>query len=291
MLVFDKTILRDLKKKEKIHVGFSGGCDSTALLHFMVKRLKLNNVVAIHVNHKINKGSDSWENFCRDFAKDLKISFISFKVPTINKNIEAEARNYRLRFFSKISDHIVLAHHQDDVIENYFLSLLRKKRPKNYYIKKINNIPVDNKIITVYRPFLKVSKKDILKYCANNKLSFVFDYSNNDVKYDRNWFRNFISKANERFDFFNKRVMSSLEYINELSELSQILAKIDYEKYFKNDEILVKEMLKDNISFCRFKNLVLYLMEENNIRIEKKHFNLSENIYRKGNNIKLRDIL
>ena len=87
--MFDLKAFLDLvDPSQNIIVAFSGGGDSSALLHFC-HELNLQqhlhaSLSAIHVNHSLNKNSDLWEDHCRKFCKDRNIPFQSYVV-TINK--------------------------------------------------------------------------------------------------------------------------------------------------------------------------------------------------------------
>lgn len=282
---FDNQVLKELKPKDSIFVGFSGGADSTALLYYMVKKLRMKNITAIHVNHGISSNSDEWEKICHDFCKSLGVKFFSVKISEkIEKNIECVARNFRLRIFSQFSDHIVLAHHRDDVVENFFLSLMRKKTPSNYKIRKISNVRIDSGFLTIYRPFIDVTRKEILDFCAKNNLSFIHDSSNDDIeKYERNWFRFFLKKADERFDNFSGAVAASLEIIDDLVRISNDLAEIDLKNYFCNEAFDIEKIRKDNISLARFKNMVIFLMLKRNISYDKNFIIFLSYVYRKYN--------
>ena len=49
-------------------IAFSGGLDSSALLHNIVYLKEKKPIIAIHVNHQISEYSEKWENYCIDAA-------------------------------------------------------------------------------------------------------------------------------------------------------------------------------------------------------------------------------
>ena len=62
-----------IKSFERIGVAYSGGLDSTVLLHLLSREIAfLNKVNAVHINHSINPDSDKWEEFCRKNADELE---------------------------------------------------------------------------------------------------------------------------------------------------------------------------------------------------------------------------
>ena len=247
---------------KKIFIGYSGGPDSSALLYFLSKICSEYNLdlSAIHINHNISKNSNDWEVHCKETCKDLNINFINESTNIIPSGggTEASARNERYRIFEKYLDHndqLLTAHHSDDVTETIFLRLLRgtgidglqgphKKRNlgKGYLI----------------RPFLKISKKDIMQYLELNKIKYIQDSSNIDNSFDRNFLRNEIFPVlNERWNDFSKRVFKTSQLIEERNTNFSNLLKNNYKDLIKNkinkDELMkldtdiIKEVLRHAI--------------------------------------------
>ena len=55
----------------RVVVGFSGGADSTVLLHVMTDFFGRENITAAHINHMLRGGeADADERFCREFAEN-----------------------------------------------------------------------------------------------------------------------------------------------------------------------------------------------------------------------------
>ena len=78
-----------IKSGEVIGVGFSGGSDSMALLHYLAKKqedLDIE-VVAIHIDHGIRENSYKDADFAKEKAKELGVRFYKFRIdaPKISK--------------------------------------------------------------------------------------------------------------------------------------------------------------------------------------------------------------
>ena len=124
----------DLTNK-KIMVGVSGGADSLAVLFFsqcyaLKHHTKLYPVI---IDHKLRKESTiEAKNLKYKLKKNFKINckILSKKIVKINKNIQSYARDLRYDLFfeecnkQKI-DYLILGHHKDDLIENFFIRFLR----------------------------------------------------------------------------------------------------------------------------------------------------------------------
>jgi len=107
--LFDPKVFFDLVDPNKnIIVAFSGGGDSSALLHFCYELnqqgLLQGHLSAIHINHSLSKHSDSWEDHCKIFCRERNIDYQSYVVNiNIKKNrVLNQLQEMRdIRFFKK----------------------------------------------------------------------------------------------------------------------------------------------------------------------------------------------
>lgn len=178
-----------------IVVGVSGGPDSVALLSILHK---LNyNCVSAHCNfHLRGEESDRDMVFVQQLTSALNIPLLvtHFKTEeyaeTNHISIEMAARELRYGWFEKIrveyaSKAIAIAHHSDDVIETFFINLMRGSglqgltgiKPRNGYI---------------IRPLLCLSRQDIMSFIKEEGLEYVVDSTNNENDYVRNKIRNIV---------------------------------------------------------------------------------------------------
>ena len=193
-----KTIIEDnlIKKGETVAVACSGGIDSICLLHFLhsqQKKLGIN-VVAINVDHSIRNTSSNDTQFVVDYCQKNNIICHKFKVdvPKLAKQqklgLEETARIARYKIFDNVldnnlADKIAIAHHQSDQVETVLLNIFRGAGLKGAS-------GMDTKQGKYIRPFLNISKSDILTYAKENNIDYVVDETNFDVDYSRNFLRN-----------------------------------------------------------------------------------------------------
>ncbi|MEE8078698.1 MAG: ATP-binding protein, partial [Pseudomonadales bacterium] len=86
---------------ETIYVGFSGGLDSTVLLHAL-RTLAPAGVVALHVNHGIAAESDDWQAHCERICEDWEIPLRCSRLALdVGSNVEGVARAERYEFFTE----------------------------------------------------------------------------------------------------------------------------------------------------------------------------------------------
>lgn len=171
-------------------VGVSGGPDSLCLLDVLsLLRHKHRFTLHIaHVNYHLRgKGSTLDEALVRRAAKKYGFPFARLAAKKQTSASEETLRDIRYAFFESLraktkSQHIAVAHNQDDQAETLLLRLLRgaglsglsAMRPKNN---------------TVIRPLIEISRKDILQYLKERGISYRTDKSNADSRYLRNKIR------------------------------------------------------------------------------------------------------
>ena len=88
-------------------IGFSGGADSSAILHYLAKKTK--KLLAVHINHMI-RGEEALrdEFFCKNMCKKYGVKFLSYRVdiPLLaeerKQGLEETAREERYRIFNQI---------------------------------------------------------------------------------------------------------------------------------------------------------------------------------------------
>ena len=233
------SVLED--ERATIWVGYSGGMDSTVLLH-CVKELNLSNVVkAIHVNHQLSANASTWSQHCQNFTSKHDIPLICEDVDVINtgKGLEQAARESRYQVYAKHmqpGDVLLLGHHLDDQLETFHYRLIRGAgltgllgiRP----VREFSN----GKIV---RPLLSVSRAEVEGYAQKAGLDWVEDESNSDESYDRNFLRNQIFPLiRERWPHFAQKWLQANTWLVEANELLEEYAEEDLERLGYREERL-----------------------------------------------------
>jgi tRNA(Ile)-lysidine synthase len=212
-------------------VAFSGGLDSTVLLHATIKAHGKKNVHAFHVHHGIHQEADQWKAHCKAVAKKFGCHFDTRNVQ-LNKpsNIESQARNLRYEALTemcqahKIQD-LLLAHHLDDQAETVLIQLMRGAG-----LPGLSAMPQvkSKELIHLWRPFLNMRRKDLEIYAKEHQLTWIEDPSNQDESYRRNAIRKSILPTLEKFqEGAIENLSRSAKHLSEAQELLNQLADID----------------------------------------------------------------
>ena len=84
--LLSQSLLEIVDLNQKVFIGFSGGPDSSALLHLLSKvDLKfLGNIKAIHINHNLSKNSSAWAEHCKDFCSKCNVFKVFFNLFAIS---------------------------------------------------------------------------------------------------------------------------------------------------------------------------------------------------------------
>lgn len=220
----EQTVYSFLKKEIKIKntpilLGLSGGPDSTALFYVL---LKLQRWISFsfhiaHIDHLWRKESTQEAQELSILAKKYKIPFHlkTLKNQNTKGNREALCREERLIFFSQICktyhcQALLLAHHANDQAETVL-----KRTFEGASLPQLSGIKKKNIVhgITIWRPLLSVSKKDLTDWLEKHHLSAFQDHSNFDPTYLRGKMRTRLIPQLSKT--FGKQIQQSLCKIGE----------------------------------------------------------------------------
>jgi tRNA(Ile)-lysidine synthase len=173
-----------------IWAAFSGGLDSTVLLH-LLKQAGLP-LKALHVNHNLQAVASRWVEHCRSVCAQLAVPIYVMDVkidPQDPAGPEGAARNARYaacRSLMKPGDCLVTAHHQDDQAETVLLRLLRGSGVGGLAaMRATSEFPPG----ILWRPLLRYSRAELRRYAELHQLPWVEDPHNLDPRYSRTFLR------------------------------------------------------------------------------------------------------
>lgn len=175
-------------------VGFSGGLDSTVLLHALaaLPAARARGLRAIHVHHGLHADADAWALHCEQACAALDVSLAVVRVDVARERgdgPEAAARAARYGAFGEAlgaGEVLALAHHRDDQAETFLLRALRGSgvdglaamRPWRPFLRG-----------WLWRPLLALPQATLADHARARGLRWLDDPSNAELAFDRNFLR------------------------------------------------------------------------------------------------------
>ena len=225
-----------LRRNYTVFAGFSGGADSTAALltalHFQ-KEYDLK-IVAIHFNHHL-RGAESDKDalWCRMFAEKSGIEYREIDLYFSDSSaIEDAARQARLQYWKTLAANkkmcsVMLGHHADDRLENFFLRLLRGSNLSGLLSPKAE-YNLDG--VDIFRPLLAYSRKDIEEFLIQKGIdNWRIDSTNKLNDCSRNILRNTILP--ELFKLFKGSAAGAAQSLKVLEQDADFIERCAAEKF------------------------------------------------------------
>jgi len=271
-------------------VAVSGGADSLSLSYLskiFAYKNDLNPKYYI-VDHKLRKDSTNEALKVKKVLKSLNINaqILTVKGKKPQNGIQSFARDKRYNLlFSQCKklkiDNLVLGHHMDDLLENFFLRMARGSG-----LKGLVSLGEKTRIqgINLIRPLIKFDKKDLL-FISKFIFNFhVYDPSNYDLKFNRIKIRDLIEKFNS-IGLDKKKIQLTLEnlrrsdqtirfYVEKNKRLNSIV------NIRKKEMILKKEFFNNSyeVVFRSFSDLIHFMGGKPNPVRGKKIENLLKKV-------------
>ena len=149
-----------------------------------------------HVHHGLREGTaDRDASFVEAFARKYDVPFFLKKLDgealkNAEGSLEENARDARYQVLENVANAnkctIVTAHHAGDQAETMYMRLRRGTTLAG--LRGIQALRQAQGPF-IYRPFLSVTREELLEYARENKLSWCEDESNADMKFARNFIR------------------------------------------------------------------------------------------------------
>lgn len=175
-------------------LAFSGGLDSTVLLHLLAtlrEREALPPLSAVHVAHGLQAAAESWPAHCQAVCAQLglELQVVAVSVDRKVASLEQSARTARYVALAGLlqPDEVLLtAQHRDDQAETLLFRLLRGAGARG-----LGGMPAQRPLGAgrLVRPLLEVSRGELEAYARDHDLRWVEDPSNADIGFARNFLR------------------------------------------------------------------------------------------------------
>jgi len=230
-----KKFEKSLNINENFIVAVSGGPDSLALaflakVYALKKGLKPKFFI---VDHKLRQESTreakKVKNILKKYSIELKILTWKGKKPITNIQSLARKKRYQLLIDKcnkfKIKN-ILIAHHQDDLFENFFIRISRGSGLKGLisFDKKteFNNIKF-------LRPLLNQKKEDLIFVSKHIFNFYIVDPSNKDEKFKRIKIRKSIEEL-QKFGLDKKKFLITIKNLKHSNNVVDFYVNKNLEK-------------------------------------------------------------
>ncbi|MGY0194091.1 tRNA lysidine(34) synthetase TilS [Leptothrix sp. BB-4] len=231
----------------RVAVAYSGGRDSTVLLHAACHWALAHGaqVHALHVQHGLSAHAPDWEAHCAAqvsqwargttgmpaFPVTLQVRRLGLVVPG-GASLEAHARAARYEALAAMAraagcDTVLLAHHRDDQVETFLLQALRGAGPAG-----LSAMPVDVRRdgLRWLRPWLDRPRAELEAWRVAHALSHVEDDSNVSPRHARNRLRQSVLPAlRAAFPAADDTLSASARLAQDARACQDALARIDLE--------------------------------------------------------------
>lgn len=174
-------------------IAYSGGADSTALLHAAAHRWP-GRVQALHVHHGLQAAADDFQRHCAAACAALDVPLHTGRVDARHRPGESPEDAARRARYLTLADlarsrglaHVLLAQHADDQVETMLIALGRGAG-----LDGLAGMPREMRRhgVVFHRPLLDVRADALRRWLRETGVSFVEDPSNVDERYTRNRIR------------------------------------------------------------------------------------------------------
>lgn len=186
------TTVRSLARRAPagpLWLAFSGGLDSTVLLHLLVQAGLGPRLSVVHVDHGLHPDSERWAAHCEAVVSALALPFFRESVSVTGRaGLEANARAARYQVLCRLAGDatLITAHHRDDQAETLLLRLLRGAGATGLAAISEHSRRGSTRL---WRPLLGVSRETLRGLAEQGGWSWIEDPSNRALHLDRNYLR------------------------------------------------------------------------------------------------------
>ncbi len=225
-------LLRGLSIDLPAAIAYSGGADSTALLHAAATTWP-GQVSALHVHHGLQAAADSFAAHCRATCEALGVPLQVVHVdarPGPGQSPEDAARQARYRALAQAAATagartVLLAQHADDQVETLLLALSRGAG-----LPGLAAMPArfERHGVSFVRPLLPASAESLRQWLASAQVAFVEDPTNADPSFTRNRIRlRLLPVLAAAFPQYRETFARSARHAAQAQELLDEIARAD----------------------------------------------------------------
>lgn len=252
-------------------MGYSGGLDSTVLLHALasLKRRFPISLSAVHVHHGLSPQADIWASHCQSVcdALDVPLTVSRVQVCPTGQGLEAAAREARYGVFVQQDvDALLLAHHRDDQAETVLLHLRRGASARG--LAAMPEARTLHETTLLLRPFLHLSRAQLEAYAQGHALTWVEDESNQDPSLARNHVRHtLLPVLDGAIPGMSRALARAAGQFAEWAELLDEMADLDGAAAVDASGLEVAQL--SGLTETRARNLLRRVLEQQGVQVRR----------------------
>jgi tRNA(Ile)-lysidine synthase len=256
----------------RLWVAFSGGLDSTVLLHLCTALRDQHaglDLHAIHINHGLQQAADDWALHCHQQCERMAVSLQVLRVDATaarGESPEEKARQARYQALANTmtsNDVVFMAQHRDDQAETLLLQLLRGSGPHG-----AAGMPVTAALgqSMLARPLLTCSRQQLQHYAEEHALAWIEDPSNTDTAYDRNYLRHAVlPHLYSRWPALGQTLGRAADHFAEAAGLLDMLAADDLAGVGTDQGLSIRQL--QALDAARQRNLLRYWFRQQDLPV------------------------
>lgn len=214
------------------YIAFSGGLDSTVLLHLLADHGRNHAAPplrALHIHHGLQPAADAWPAHCQAVCDQLGIELKVICVQvTPGASLEQAARDARYAAFRQAlgpGDILFTGQHRDDQAETLLFRLLRGAGLRGLAAMPRKRGLGQGRLV---RPLLGCSRQQLHDYANAHGLAWIEDPSNTDTQFARNYLRGEVMpRLQQRWPQASQNLARAAEHLGEALGLLDELARED----------------------------------------------------------------
>ena len=259
---------------KRVAIAYSGGIDSTALLHLLAERAEHSgrDAIALHVHHGLSPNADAWLAHCQTTCAQLGLPFDHVRLDLLvprGASLEEVARTARYEALAALCARhgatlLLTAHHADDQAETVLLNLLRGSGMAG--LAGMARERALNAALILARPLLDFPAEPLHAWVRARGLAWIDDESNAALRHARNAVRQRVLPVlRELFPAATKSLAQSAELAGEAQGLLQDVALQDLATCRAGPQALTLTPLRA-LSAARHANALRQWLREQGLR-------------------------
>ncbi len=266
-----------ITKKDLLILSISGGVDSMAMLDFFIRQNF--NIEVVHFNHLKREQSAQEAALVKRYCSTYDIPYHYYTIDVDQGNFHHQAHLLRQQYLHDVAkvtraSFILTAHHLDDLLESILIKLTRGSNLLGY--AGMQPCHKDHGI-TFVKPFLYLSKEQLITYAKTHDVPYMDDASNDENAFLRNRYRHAVVPVMKQEN--SDLLKQAMHFSQQLSSAFAFIRKttIDYLNRKKTIDIPSYLTLDDAVQ----DDILAYLLESYHIQLTYEKINTLKDILHK----------